>query len=157
MDRAPLTLNLLLLKHPFTTQEDLINRILSHYKRQGLQQVYKILGSFEMLGSPLTLINNLGTGVYDFFHEPAKGITKSPKDFGLGLAKGTKSLISATVYGIFNTVTHITETLNKGKEMRSKYSNTQKVWENCHWMQNMKEKDNKENNLNMLVKVYCLV
>jgi hypothetical protein len=38
VDRAPLTLNLLLLKHPFTTQEDLITRIMNHYKRQGLQQ-----------------------------------------------------------------------------------------------------------------------
>lgn len=76
--------------------------------------MYNILGSFEFLGSPVTLLSNLGTGFYDFFHEPAKGITKSPTDFGIGVAKGTKSLISSTVYGIFNTVTHITETINKG-------------------------------------------
>ena len=119
IDKAPLTLNLLLLKHPFTTEEDLINRITIHYKRQSLQQLYKILGSFEFLGSPLTLINNLGTGVYDFFHLPAQGIIKSPKDFGVGLAKGTKSLITSSVYGIFNTIAHITETINKGVGMLS--------------------------------------
>ena len=29
-------------------------------------------------------MNNLGTGVADFFYEPAKGWVKSPKDFGEG-------------------------------------------------------------------------
>jgi len=39
-------------------------------------QVYAILGSFEFLGSPLSLVNNLGTGFYDFFYEPAQGLVK---------------------------------------------------------------------------------
>ncbi len=47
-----------------------------HYKSQLLSQVYTILGSFEFLGSPLSLVNNLGTGVYDFFYEPAQGLVK---------------------------------------------------------------------------------
>ena len=33
-------------------------------------------------------MNNLGTGVYDFFYLPASGITRSPREFGEGLAKG---------------------------------------------------------------------
>lgn len=56
-------------------------------------QLYKILGSVEFLGSPASLISNLGTGVYDFFHEPARGIVSGPKDFGLGIKKVTPSLI----------------------------------------------------------------
>lgn len=39
-----------------------------------------ILGSFEFLGSPLSLVNNLGTGVYDFFYEPAQGLVKVLRD-----------------------------------------------------------------------------
>jgi len=60
------------------------------------------------------LFNNLGTGVVDFFYEPAQGLVKSPEDFGLGLAKGTSSLIKNTVYGTFNTLTKITGSLGKG-------------------------------------------
>jgi hypothetical protein len=76
--------------------------------------VYKILGSFEFLGSPMVLVSNLGTGFYDFFHEPAQGIVSSPQDFGIGLAKGTKSLVKNSVYGIFNTVSKITGSITRG-------------------------------------------
>lgn len=41
----------------------------------------------DMLGNPVGLVNNLGTGVVDFFYEPAQGLVKSPKDFSVGLAK----------------------------------------------------------------------
>lgn len=43
----------------------------------------QIIGSADFLGNPVSLISNLGTGVYDFFHEPIKGIVSSPKDFGM--------------------------------------------------------------------------
>jgi hypothetical protein len=46
-------------------------------------------------------------GVWSFFHEPAKGIMVSPRDFGIGLAKGTVSLVSKTVQGAFGTATKI--------------------------------------------------
>lgn len=38
IDNAPLKLNCLLLKHPFDTKEDLLNRIITHYKLQGIRQ-----------------------------------------------------------------------------------------------------------------------
>jgi len=68
----------------------------------------------EFIGSPVNLVNNLGTGVFEFFHEPAQGIIKSPKDFGTGIAKGTRSLVTNTVKGIFGTVHSITGTIGSG-------------------------------------------
>ena len=67
-----------------------------------------------MLGNPVGLVQNLGTGVLDFFYEPAQGLVKSPKDFGMGLAKGTSSLVRNTIYGTFNTVAKITGAMAKG-------------------------------------------
>jgi hypothetical protein len=32
----------------------------------------KVIGSSDALGSPINFVSGLGTGVYDFFHEPAK-------------------------------------------------------------------------------------
>jgi vacuolar protein sorting-associated protein 13A/C len=66
------------LKNVFMTREEFVNLVQEHYKGQLLSQVYTILGSFEFLGSPLSLVNNLGTGVYDFFYEPAQGLVKVP-------------------------------------------------------------------------------
>lgn len=40
-----------------------------------------------MLGNPVGLFSSLGSGWVDFFYEPAQGLVKSPKDFGMGLAK----------------------------------------------------------------------
>jgi vacuolar protein sorting-associated protein 13A/C len=66
-------------------------------------QVYTILGSFEFLGSPLSLVNNLGTGVYDFFYEPAQGLVKAdPQEFAKGMAKGAGSLVGNLAQGVFN-------------------------------------------------------
>ncbi len=62
-------------------------------------QLYKVLGSTDFLGNPISLLKNLGTGVYDFFHEPAMGLVSSPRDFAVGITKGTSSLLKNTIYG----------------------------------------------------------
>lgn len=77
-------------------------------------EVYSIIGSLDFLGSPVALVSNLGTGMYDFFYEPAKGIIKSPKDFKAGVAKGTRSLVKNSVFGIFNTASKISGSIGKG-------------------------------------------
>eukprot|EP01117_Protostelium_nocturnum_P009173 TRINITY_DN3284_c0_g1_i3.p1 TRINITY_DN3284_c0_g1~~TRINITY_DN3284_c0_g1_i3.p1 ORF type:complete len:3093 (+),score=888.87 TRINITY_DN3284_c0_g1_i3:80-9358(+) len=114
VDHAPLELNGLLLENPFDTQSDLVAKIITHYTVQGITQGYKIMGALDVFGSPINLFNNIGTGFYDFFHEPAKGIIKSPSDFGMGIAKGTSSLAKNVVFGIFNTTTKITGSIGTG-------------------------------------------
>jgi len=113
VERAPLTLNGLLLDHVFTSQKEVVERITAHYKKATLKQIYKIIGSADFLGSPVNLVSNLGTGVHDFFYEPAKGIVNSPAQFGLGVAKGTGSLLKNTTYALFNTASKLTSTVAK--------------------------------------------
>jgi len=114
IDHAPLELNGLLLENPFDTQADLMQKIVTHYTVQGVAQAYKIMGALDIIGSPINLFSNITTGFYDFFHEPAKGIVKSPSDFGMGIAKGTSSLAKNIVFGIFNTTTKITGSIGSG-------------------------------------------
>lgn len=40
-----------------------------------------MIGSSDMIGNPLGLIDKVGTGVIEFFNEPIKGMVKSPKHF----------------------------------------------------------------------------
>ena len=114
LDAAPLCFNSLYMENPFVPVTELQSRIVQHYVRQGVQQVYKLLGSTEALGNPVGLFTNIGTGVMDFFYEPAQGIIESPQAFAKGLAKGTSSLVKNTVYGTFNSVSKVVGALGKG-------------------------------------------
>jgi len=114
IDNAPIGLNALIVEDAFGSSDELVSRITTHYTRQGIQEVYKILGSAEFLGNPVGLFNNIGTGFKDFFFEPAQGFIKSPEEFGKGLAKGTLSLVKHSVYGTFNTVSKLSGAVGKG-------------------------------------------
>ena len=88
-----------------------INQFKAHYTKQGITQLYKILGSSDLIGNPIGLVDKLGTGFIELFNEPRKGFLEGPKQFGQGLAKGINSLVSNVVGGGFDTVGKITGTL----------------------------------------------
>ena len=114
IENAVVRLNLLLLRDPFVPREEIVSRIVQHYRSQLLSQIYRLLGSFDIIGSPVSLVETLGTGVFDFFHEPAEGLVHSPRAFGKGLAVGTMSLLNNTVYGLFNTAAKIAGSVTQG-------------------------------------------
>eukprot|EP01133_Synstelium_polycarpum_P011523 gene11523-13446_t len=114
LDRAPITLQGLIMEHPFFSWNTMADTMKKTYLTQVLRQFYNILGSIDVIGNPVGLFRNFGTGVSDFFIEPAQGLVKSPADFGKGLAKGTSSLVKNSVYGTFNTISKITGTIGSG-------------------------------------------
>lgn len=113
IDRAPICLNALMLERPFASYPELVSSVRKHYKGQLVQQLYKLVGSFEFLGNPVGLVNNLGTGMKDFFYEPAQGIMKSPHEFAKGMQKGSLSLFQNSTYGVFNAASKITGSMSK--------------------------------------------
>jgi len=114
MEDLELRFNSLIMENPFVPMAELQSRIIQHYIRQGIQQVYKILGCQDALGNPVGLFTNIGSGVMDFFYEPAKGIIEGPQAFAKGLAKGTASLVKNTVYATFNSAGKVVGALGKG-------------------------------------------
>ncbi|EFA79339.1 vacuolar protein sorting-associated protein 13 family protein [Heterostelium album PN500] len=114
LDRAPVTLQGIMMEHPFSSWTTMVDKLKTTYVTQVLRQFYNILGSIDLIGNPVGLFRNFGTGVQDFFVEPAQGLVKSPADFGKGLAKGTSSLVKNSVYGTFNTISKITGTIGTG-------------------------------------------
>ena len=114
IDSTPIKLNCLKLENVFSTQKQLMVGITDHYTRQVVLELYKILGSADLIGNPIGLVTNLATGVSDFFYEPAKAVFHNPLDLGEGLRKGTASLLSHSIHGSFNTVSKITGTFGKG-------------------------------------------
>ncbi|TYZ65505.1 hypothetical protein PybrP1_006768 [[Pythium] brassicae (nom. inval.)] len=126
IDSASLNLNALHIYHSFTTRAFMASTIQQHYAFQGILQIYALVGAADILGNPIGLVTNLGTGVKDFFYEPVAGMVKSPQEFVLGLSRGTASLVKNSVYGTFNAASKFTGTLSSGiaaLSMDSKYIN----------------------------------
>jgi vacuolar protein sorting-associated protein 13A/C len=85
--------------------------LVRNYARQGILQFYKLLGSSDLIGNPVGLLENLGTGFFEFFNEPRKGLLKGPKEFVGGMGKGVKSLVTSVVSGSFDSISKISGSL----------------------------------------------
>ena len=108
---SPIRYTEVMVTHCFQTIPNLTLTFTKNYMRQTILQVYKILGSSDMIGNPLGLIDKLGTGVFEFVSEPAKGLLKGPKAFASGVGKGVKSLVGGIIAGGFGSVSKITGSL----------------------------------------------
>jgi vacuolar protein sorting-associated protein 13A/C len=79
-----------------------------------IKQIFKIVGSIDILGNPLGLFKNIGQGVFDFVDKPIEGFINGPLGGGIGLIKGTGSLVKNTLAGTFNSVEKITGSIGSG-------------------------------------------
>lgn len=118
-ENLPLRFNGILIEDLFGSSESLTIPLISHYRVQALQQIYKLFGSLDIIGNPIQLINELGGGVLNFFYEPAQGLVKSPEAFGRGLARGSVNLIRTTLHGIFSSASKITGNISRGVALLS--------------------------------------
>jgi hypothetical protein len=114
IDAATICLNALVLEHASGPTAEVTGRITAHYAQQAAGEIYKVLGSADVLGNPVGLVGSLGTGVKSFFYEPIKGLRYGVKGFGRGVAKGTAGLVKGAVQGTFNTASRVTATVAKG-------------------------------------------
>jgi hypothetical protein len=65
-----------------------VSQITKNYTQQAFSQFYKLLGSSDIIGNPVGLVDKLGTGVFEFVSEPTKGLLKGPDEFIGGIGKG---------------------------------------------------------------------
>ena len=115
-----LKLNEISFSNVFSDFNSLYGKLMSYYKLQILAQIYKIILNIDLLGNPLHLLEGLGTGIFQLFNEPRKGLLKGPEEFGLGITRGARALVSNVVGGGFNSVSKITGTLlNATKNLSS--------------------------------------
>lgn len=98
------------------TESELTQTLLEHYLLSALGQLYKIVGSLDLVGNPLALVQSVGTGVKDFFYEPAHALITNPNDIkkiGTTFAKGALSIVSNTADGMIGTGTSITRSMGR--------------------------------------------
>jgi len=103
--------------HVFKTDHEIARFLQDRYLHYAMWQLYKIVGSLELVGNPIGLLSSLGSGVRDFFYEPAHAIITSPTEIrkiGAGLVKGAVSLVSNTTVGFLGTGITITRSIGRG-------------------------------------------
>ncbi|KAK9110206.1 hypothetical protein Sjap_018266 [Stephania japonica] len=113
IEEAPVLLRELIVDHHMGSWESFQEILIRHYTRQLLHETYKIFGSAGVIGNPMGFARNLGLGIKDFLSVPAKGILQSPAGLIIGMAQGTSSLLSNTVYAVSNAATQFSKSVQK--------------------------------------------
>ncbi|DBA81627.1 TPA: hypothetical protein ACH3X1_007382 [Trebouxia sp. C0004] len=113
---APLQLH-----HPLLGRQALVQLVHSHYMRAALPGLINMLGSSNVLGSPLSVIHHLQLGVWSFLASPAQGLKESTQGGGLnlprlvdGFVEGSRSLASNVVLAVSTATAKTTNAARKG-------------------------------------------
>lgn len=114
IDDAPIKLNGIKLDNVFDTNSGITSKLISHYKQSVTTEVFKLLGSINIIGNPVGLFTQIGTGVSDLFEKPKEGFVKGPLEGGLGVVEGAGSLIKHAFAGTFNSIDKMTGSLGTG-------------------------------------------
>lgn len=114
IDEVPIKFNALILQHPFMPASALLESIGQYYAKRSMQEMYKLIGSSDMIGNPIGLVNDFDTAMFDLFYEPIDAITRNPRDFAKGLARGSLSFLKHSIHGTFNTASKVTDTVGTG-------------------------------------------
>jgi hypothetical protein len=133
----PLKLSSVELQHAFETIPDLVNIVLKDYIRQTMLQLYKIIGTSEIIGNPISLIDKISTGVLDLVEEPVRmtyGYRPDgtryvdPFGFWVGVQNGMRSLVTNVISGSFESVSKMTGSLyNLSRQLRAMEQNTGQI------------------------------
>ena len=109
-----MTLNALEIENVYGSDAVVKELLQNHYTSNLKTNLLKLIGSTDLLGNPTDFVNTLGTGARQFYYAPKEGFMKGPLQGGLGLVKGTGSLVAHTVGGAAGSVSKITNSLNRG-------------------------------------------
>ncbi|XP_022639322.1 uncharacterized protein LOC106768127 isoform X4 [Vigna radiata var. radiata] len=114
VEGAHIYLKDLIISHHMASLESIQDILIRHYNRQLLHETYKLFGSAGVIGNPLGFARSMGLGIRDFLSVPAKSIVRSPTGLIMGMAQGTTSLLSNTVYAISDAASQFSKAARKG-------------------------------------------
>ena len=110
VDNAPLNLKTLELQHAFLETSTLLVVMREHYQKECLRQLYRIVGSVEVLGNPVGLFRNLGTG-FRAFGSGVSGLRHGDQQ---SFKDGTKTLMRHGTHGLSNTISKVSSSVSRG-------------------------------------------
>lgn len=88
----------------YMPRSQFVNSMFNHYRSQAIRELYKIVGSVELLGNPAALINSLKAGVTEMIYYPTVALFTSQRKFVPSLLKGGVGFVRHTMHGLFKSV-----------------------------------------------------
>ena len=114
LDHAEILLSGIRLNNVSDSVDGITSKIISKYQDDAAKIIFKVLGSLDIVGNPVGLFNNISTGFQDLLEKPMEGFLQGPLEGGLGLVKGTGSLVKNTVSGTMNSIGKVTGSIASG-------------------------------------------
>ena len=79
-----------------------------------MKQLLRIVGNINLLGNPISLFNDIGDGIIDFYEIPKEGFIQGPLEGSKGIIKGTFGLVGKSFGGVSNSLSKITGSIASG-------------------------------------------
>ncbi|CAJ2666738.1 unnamed protein product [Trifolium pratense] len=114
VEGAHIYLKDLTIAHHMASWESIQEILIRHYNRQLLHETYKLFGSAGVIGNPLGFARSMGHGLREFLSVPANNIMQSPTGLIKGMAEGTTSLLSNTLYAVSDAASQFSKVARKG-------------------------------------------
>ncbi|XP_037586040.1 vacuolar protein sorting-associated protein 13B [Cebus imitator] len=130
-DHTPLSFSVFERGPIFTTARQLVHALAMHYAAGALFRAGWVVGSLEILGSPVSLVRSIGNGVADFFRLPYEGLTRGPGAFVSGVSRGTTSFVKHISKGTLTSITNLATSLARNMDRLSldeEHYNRQEEW-----------------------------
>lgn len=107
------------LKNVYSSLSEVSQTIVAHYVSSIFMHTGWLLGSLEIIGSPGTFIQSVGTGLRDLVTLPYEGLTRSPSLFILGIGQGAASFVRQFSSGALGSVTKFASSMSRNMERLS--------------------------------------
>ncbi|XP_060051757.1 intermembrane lipid transfer protein VPS13B [Erinaceus europaeus] len=130
-DHTPLSFSVFERGPIFTTARQLVHALAMHYAAGALFRAGWVVGSLEILGSPVSLVRSIGNGIADFFRLPYEGLTRGPGAFVSGVSRGTTSFVKHISKGTLTSITNLATSLARNMDRLSldeEHYNRQEEW-----------------------------
>lgn len=103
----------------FSTWPEISQMIAARYMSALFMHIGWVLGSLELIGSPVAFIQSINRGLMDLVRLPYEGLTRSPGLFVLGIGHGTLSFFRQFSSGALTSVTNLASSIARNMERLS--------------------------------------
>lgn len=104
-----LSFNEIMIARCFSTKQRLQNQLMQNYIRQGVLQAYRLVGSADIIGNPIGLVEDLGSGVMQFLKITKGEVLGDSQTRGEGVKVLGKTIVKSGA----STVAKITGSLDR--------------------------------------------
>ncbi|KAG9415637.1 hypothetical protein AC1031_000020 [Aphanomyces cochlioides] len=110
-------------RHCFTTQSRLQSQLIQNYTREVVVQAYKLVGSMDLIGNPVGLVGDIGSGFMSFLKVTGDELTGDSKTRG----EGVKILGKTVATSATGFVSKVTGSLDKFMDEVSDVTDTRQL------------------------------